>query len=122
MKADCAKFEETPPSNAGPIPRFVGKPHWPTMPAAPMRPHVCMFLRFDIDGKGAPENINLVFKAPDNLIYRFARSAKRAIKDRRFAIPGDRPDGYKNLYVEIIYIPVGGRQYSIQLKLRNAET
>lgn len=91
IRAECAAFESRLVFSAGVAPfvrpRSRGGYSWPRGAAG--RPHVCLFVAYEIDANGAPENIRVIFKAPDNLHYRFERAAKREAENWRF----DRPPG-----------------------------
>lgn len=120
IKAECAAFEETLPPDIGPFPKFVGEPKIPKPPGAPTRPYVCMFVRFDINSGGETQNVGLAFQAPDNLHYRFKRNAISAVKEWRFVVPQEMPEGFSDMYVEIDFDPVEAGSLNIHLKLRNS--
>lgn len=122
IKAECAAFEETLPPDISPFPKFVGHHPWPKPPGKAARPHVCLFVRFDINAAGETENIETVFKAPSNLNYSFIRNAELAVKKWRFEIPPEKPEGYRNMFVSIDYVPVKAWTYQIYLDLRNTDS
>lgn len=122
IKAECRAFDETLPPDVAPFPKFVGDHPWPKPPGKAARPHVCLFVRFDINAAGATENIETVFKAPSNLNYAFIRNAELAVKKWRFQIPPEKPEGYRNMYVSIDFVPVKAWTYQIYLDLRNTDS
>jgi hypothetical protein len=123
IKAECRAFDETLPPDVGPFPKFVGDHPWPKPPrGAPARPHVCLFVRFDINAAGETENVEVVFKAPSNLVYGFIREAKLAIGKWRFEVPPEKLEGYSIMYVSIDYIPVKAWTYQLYLDLRNTDS
>lgn len=61
IKAECAASEETLPPDLAPFPKFSSRPQWPTPPGKAARPHVCIFVRFDIDAEGKTTNIEIPF-------------------------------------------------------------
>jgi hypothetical protein len=118
VKADCAKFEESLPPDQGVIPKFAEQPEVRPL-GWPMRPYVCIYLRFRINADGAPEDIDTVFKAPGDVAYSKIRAVRMSVKKWRFKIPETHPDGFANIYAKIVYDPPAPRTYDVTLDLRN---
>jgi hypothetical protein len=108
VKADCAAFRATladPLANA-PILKDWNRVSWPYAPA---RPHICIFLRFDLDADGAPLNAEAAHIAPDNIAYRFKREAMLTLKDMSFELSEATPDGFQGMWIEVKYDACGPR-------------
>lgn len=94
-RAACDAFEATLPPRAGASPVLLdgGEGYaWPR--GAPGRPHVCLYYKFIVGPDGKPQEIELLYKGPENLHFRFARSGKLAIEKRLYhpwdaAVGGD---------------------------------
>ncbi|MEZ5920901.1 MAG: hypothetical protein R3C60_06060 [Parvularculaceae bacterium] len=112
IKAGCAAFAKTLPAPQFPLPQTAEPREALSYPrGAPQRPHVCLFFKFDIDADGAAQNIELVYKGPDNLNFVFGRSARKTIGKWRFLLPEEFKEGYQGAYVEVTYDPVRRHYY-----------
>lgn len=103
-RASCEVFERGLPAAAGarPMLRDAGDVYvWPR--GAPGRPHTCLYFGFDVDKSGAPTNVQLLFKGPSNLNYRFVRAGDRLIKSRRYEPPGEA-ESYASVVTRIIVV------------------
>jgi len=92
-RAACDAFEATlpPRTSASPVLVAEGRGYdWPR--GAPGRPHVCLYYKFTVGPDGTPQDVVLLYKGPENLHYRFVRSGKLAIEDRRYR-PSDAAVG-----------------------------
>lgn len=110
-QADCDRFRETLPSSDRPTPALVERDDPPRL-RGPLRPHACVFLRFDLDAAGKPANVELMHKAPENLRYTFVRAAMQDVKGMRFELPDAFADDYKSMAAELIYRPCTGKHWT----------
>lgn len=117
-KSECAAFENSLMQPAGERPKIVPgtrkKITWPNGYSG--RPYICLYFKFDLDAEGAPNNIEALFKAPDNVGYGFLRSATRSIQSWRYKLPESAPEGYEGVTtkVTIEVMPRHRYWYSIQ--------
>ncbi|MCB2096298.1 MAG: hypothetical protein KDE05_01590 [Parvularculaceae bacterium] len=89
-RAACETFEAGLPSAAGALPALTNAGDdyvWPR--GTPGRPHTCLYFSVEIDDSGAPADVSLLFKGPDNLNYKFVRAGMRLVKSRRYEAPGE---------------------------------
>lgn len=89
-RAACETFENSLAPSEAPRPILVDAGDgyaWPR--GAPGKPHICLYFGYDIDADGAPQNVELLFKGPDNLNYKFVRAGMKTAASRRYQPPGE---------------------------------
>lgn len=93
VKSDCEAFSAavmSSPINQSATP--AKKRYPPSYPNnEPMLPYVCVGLKFDINGEGKTENIEVVFKSPADAGPGFERAAINSVKRWRYEPPAN-PD------------------------------
>src|SRR3990167_3435530 len=118
IKSECESFSDSIAAEEDTYLVVADALKFPAHPGPPSRPYACIFLRFDINASGETENIEAVFKSPDNLRYAFTREVINAAKRWKFVVPAEAPDGLTGNYARMDYIPLAGYRYQGNIRLQ----
>ncbi|MCB2114187.1 MAG: hypothetical protein KDD85_11660 [Parvularculaceae bacterium] len=119
IEAGCDAMESTLAS--GGVTPAPAKPlYLPDRLRGPFRPHMCVIVEFSIDASGAPQNVESIYRGPENLNYQFVRRTQGAVKKWRFDLEGTSPAEFSRLYARMDFIPLGGWRYSIRYNYWNS--
>lgn len=58
----------------------------------PVEEYVCLVLQFDVNDKGRTENIEVLFKTPENASSKFDKAARKAVRRWRYDPPVNEPN------------------------------
>lgn len=104
IRAGCDAFEADLPEATKPLPVLTDAGDvyvWPR--GTPGRPQVCLYYSVGIEESGAPSEISLLYKGPDNLNYKFVRAGIRLIKSRRYEARGEG-EAYAPIVTRIVIL------------------
>jgi len=113
IEAGCDAAQNGLPSG-GVTPEPAQSLYLPDRLRGPFRPHMCVIVQFSLDENGAAQNVERVYRGPENLNFQFVQRTQGAVKKWRFNLAGESPENFQKLYARMDFIPLGDWRYSIR--------